>query len=54
MNKPNFIGGVFLIGYEAGVKITEIDTSTISNLELDKLLKIWKMIGLTWNWDLRF
>jgi len=54
MNKSNFVGGVWLVGYEAGVQITEIDSSTISTPKLDKLLKIWKMIGLDWEWDLRF
>ena len=54
MNKSNFVGSTWLIGYENGVQITEIDTSTISNSELDTLLKLWKMLGLTWIWDLRF
>ena len=54
MKKSNFVGSIWLVGYEAGVKITEIDTSTISDLALDKLLKIWKILKLTWIWDIRF
>lgn len=54
MKKPNFVGGIFLIAYENGVKLNEVDTSTMSDLQLDSLLKAWKILKLTWIWDLRF
>ena len=54
MKKSNFVGGTWLIAYEKGEQLTEIDTSTISNSDLATLLKLWKMLGLTWIWDLRF
>lgn len=54
MTQSNFVGGTWLIAYENGVQINEVDTSTLSDFQLDSLLKAWKILKLTWIWDLRF
>ncbi len=54
MKKSKFVGGCWLIAYENGKQLTEVDTSTLSDFQLDKLLKAWKILELTWIWDLRF
>lgn len=54
MTKSNFVSAIFLIGYEHGKKVAEVDLATLSNKALKVVLGHWKDINRTFLYDIRF
>ena len=54
MKKSNFVSGIFLIGYEQGKKVAEVDLATLSNKALQVILGHWKDINRTFIYDIMF
>ena len=54
MKKSKFVSGIFLIGYEQGKKVAEVDLATLSNKALQVILAHWEDINRTFAYDIRF